>query len=174
MQSITKDSSSGLYRVNLRSERGFVLIVAVLACMVLLAVGILALTMSGQDIRISSRVVGDKKSFSACESGMHKLITDFDPANLVGSTYPNIPDDDYVSVDAANDPASQYSFPAPAHPTTGPGMLPLAGYSMGGGQVWGQTRYDADVTGKNTNYGSEAKVEVGLGYGPVEMTTSYQ
>lgn len=168
MQSIGKDNSSGFYRVNLRSESGFVLVAAILACMVLLAVGILALTMSGQDIRISSRVVGDKKSFSACESGMHKLITNFDPGNLANSAVTN------VQVDPNNDPASRYTVGTPCHPATGPGMLPLAGYSIGGGQVWGQTRYDAPVTGKNTNYGSEAKVDVGLGYGPVEMTASYQ
>ena len=165
MQSTGKENCSGFYRVNLRSERGFVLVAAVLACMVLLAVGILALTMSSQDIRISSRVVGEKKSFSACESGMHKLITGFDPADLAGSATIDFP------VDTNNDPASVYTIGTPFHPTTGPGMLPLPGYSIGGGQVWGQTRYDALITGKNTNYGSETKVDVGLGYGPVEITT---
>jgi len=149
----------------LRSEKGFVLVAAVLACMILLAVGILALTMSSQDVKISTRVVGDKKAFSACESGIHKLITTLDPGNLAGSAVTN------AQVDSSNDPTSLYTIGIPSHPSTGPGMLPLAGYSVGGGQVWGQTRYDAPVTGKNTNYGSEAKVEVGLGYGPVEMST---
>jgi 1,4-dihydroxy-2-naphthoyl-CoA synthase len=50
-------------------------------------------------------------------------------------------------------------------------MLPLAGYSIGGGQTWGQTRYDVTVTGENTSYNSRAQVSVGLGYGPIEMST---
>ncbi len=165
MQSINKHNGLAVNSVNLSSERGFVLVVAVLACMILLAVGILALTMSGQDVKISARVVGEKKAFSACESGMHKLITTLDPGNLAGLAVTD------VQVDSSNDPASLYTIGTPSHPSTGPGMLPLAGYSIGGGQVWGQTIYNATVTGTNTNYGSRVQVSVGLGYGPVEMTT---
>ena len=154
--------------INLRSERGFVLVVAVLGTAILLAVGILALTMSGQDIRISSRVVGDKKAFFACESGLHQLITNFDPASLDGSAVTD------VHVDYSNDPASLYTIATPSHPSSGPGTLPLAGYSIGGGQVWGQTVYDAMVTGTNTDYGSRAQVSVGVGYGPVDMSTTYR
>lgn len=176
MQSHSKHDRSGIDRTGRRSERwpvpgsdrGFVLVAAVLATAILLAVGILALTMSGQDIRVSSRVVGDRKAFFACESGIHGLITNFDPANLGGSAGSNI------QVDPNNDPASRYSVGTPTRPSSGPGMLPLAGYSIGGGQVWGQTRYNGTVTGTNTNYGSSVQVSVGLGYGPVEMTTMFR
>ena len=168
MQSISKHNGLAINFVNLSSERGFVLVAAILACMILLAVGILALTMSGQDIKISTRVVGEKKAFSACESGVHKLITTLDPGNLAGSTVTD------VQVDSSNDPTSLYTIGTPSHPSTGPGMLPLSGYSIGGGQVWGQTRYNARVTGTNTNYSSRVQVDVGLGYGPIEMSTTYR
>lgn len=165
MRSTSDNNGFGVNPVNLSSERGFILVAAILACMILLAVGILALTMSGQDVKISSRVVGEKKAFSACESGVHKLITALNPENLTGSAVTN------VQVDSSNDPASLYTIGTPIHPSTGPGMLPLSGYSIGGGQVWGQTIYNATVTGTNTNYNSRAQISVGLGYGPVEMTT---
>jgi hypothetical protein len=177
MRSTNRHNGFGFNGVNRRperrpvlgSDRGFVLVVAVLGTAILLAVGILALTMSGQDIRISSRVVGDKKAFFACESGLHQLITNFDPVSLGGSAVL-----DPYPVDYSNDPASCYTIATPSHPSSGPGTLPLAGYSIGGGQVWGQTVYDATVTGTNTDYGSRAQVSVGLGYGPVDMSTTYR
>ncbi len=149
----------------LNSDRGFVLVLAVLGVALILAIGILALTMSGRDITISSRVVGEQKAFSACESGVHHLTTILDPVNPSASVVNDQP------VDSTNDPASIYSIGPPVPPTTGPGMLPLAGYSIGGGQVWGQTRYDVTVKGENTNYKSQVQVDVGLGYGPIEMST---
>ncbi len=165
MRSTSDNNRFGVNFVNLSSERGFVLIAAVLACMILLAVGILALTMSGQDVKISSRVVGEKKAFSACESGVHKLTTTLDPENLAGSAVTN------VQVDSTNDSASLYTIGMPSRPSTGPGMLPLSGYSIGGGQVWGQTLYNATVTGTNTDYDSRVQISIGIGYGPIEMTT---
>lgn len=151
--------------MNLRSEKGFVLVVAVLGVAVLVALGILALTMSGRDVRISSRVVGEKKALSACESGIHGMMLSFDPANLAASQVTD------VQVDPSNDPASLYSVGAPFRPTGGPGMLPLVGYSIGGGQTWGQTRFNVTVTGTNSNYKSRVDVSLGLGYGPIESTT---
>jgi hypothetical protein len=165
MQSTKKHQHLRINNLHIGSEKGFVLVVAILGIAILLAVGVLALTMSGQDIRIAGRVVGGKKAFFACESGIHRLITNFDPEDLSG----NAKTDEVV--DASVDPASVYTIGTPAHPSTGPGMLPLAGYSIGGGQVWGQTVYNATVTGENTNYNSRVRISVGMGYGPTEMTT---
>jgi hypothetical protein len=160
MQSIFKRG----YTKNKCSEKGFVLVMAVLGIALILAVGVLALTMSGRDVRISSRVVGEKKAFSACESGFHYVTTIFDPASLQA-----VPK--YQVVDPANDPTSRFWSTTPALPTSGPGMLPLAGYSIGGGQTWGQTRYDVTVNGENTSYNSRAQVDTSFGYGPIEIST---
>lgn len=147
------------------SERGFVLVLAILGIAVLLALGVLALNMSGRDVMISSRVVGEKKALSACESGIHSMMLNFDPADLAGSQLADI------QVDPATDPASRYTIGLPGRPGGGPGVIPLAGYSIGGGQMWGQTVYEAVVTGMNTAYKSRVQVGVGVGYGPVEFTT---
>lgn len=147
---------------------GFALIAALMAIWILTAVGILVFTVSTQDIRISGRLIGEKKAFSAAETGIHRLSQTLDPANLSGSAVSN------VQVDATNDPASRYTVGTPARPASGPSTLPLAGYAIGGGQQWGQERFIARITGTNTTYNSMVQVDVGVGYGPIEITTIYR
>ena len=146
-------------------QRGFVLVAALLANLILLAVGIIALILSTQDIRVSMKVVGDKKALSAAESGIHVLMTTFNPENLASVAVSN------VQTNATVDPDTRYTIGTPSPPTTGPAMIPMAGYSIGGGQVWGQTLYDVAVTGVNTARQTGMTVNVGVGYGPIEMTT---
>ena len=154
--------------VQINSQKGFALIAAIMAMMVLTAVGLLAFALSTQDIRISSRLVGEKKSFSAVEAGIHRFTLTFDPANLNASVVSNI------QVDSGNDPTSLYTIGLPARPTSGPGSLPLPGYAIGGGQQWGQERFNNRVTGTNTRYNSLIQVDVGAGFGPVEISTAYR
>ncbi len=153
------------------SARGFALVAAILACLILMALAILVISLSTGDLRTSATVVGDKKSLSAVESGIHKLSQNFDPSattanfGLGASTT-------WQNVDATNDPGSQYRYSAAAASTMPP--LTLAGYSMEAGQGWGMTRYNIIVEGQNTNYNTRAQVDVGIGYGPVPTGTMYQ
>jgi len=151
-----------------KSERGFALIAALLANLILLAVGIIAINLSTQDIRISMKMVGEKKAMAAAESGIHALTQNFDPGNLMASALTN------VQVDASNDPNSRYTVAAPTLPTIGPAILPMSGYSIGGGQMWGQERYNTTVTGTNTAYNATVQIDIGLGFGPIEITTMYR
>lgn len=151
-----------------QKENGFALIAALLTIWVLTAVGILVFTVSTQDIRISGRLVGEKKAFTAAEAGIHRLTQTLDPANLSGSSVSN------VQVDSSNDPDSRYTIGTPTRPTSGPSTVPLPGYAIGGGQQWGQERFIARVTGTNTRYNSMVQIDVGVGYGPVEISTLYR
>ncbi len=153
-------------RFETQAKNGFALIAALMAIWILTAVGILVFAISTQDIRISGRLIGEKKAFSAAEAGIHQLSLNLDPANLVA-----IPS---TQVDTNNDPQSFYAVGTPARPTSGPGTVPLPGYSIGGGQQWGQERFNARVTGTNTRYNSMVQVDVGMGYGPIEITTLYR
>jgi Tfp pilus assembly protein PilX len=151
-----------------RSEvNGFALVVALLANMVLLAFCVLSVWIATKDIRISSRMVGEKMALDAAEAGLHTLISNFDPNNVTASAATN------VQIDPGN-PHSLYSATVPARPTTGPVMVPLPGYSIGGGQQWGQTRYNTTVTGTNDLYKTKVDIDVGIGYGPIEMTSMYR
>ncbi len=149
-----------------KNRRGFALVTAILAVMILMALGFLALTVSTGDLRISSRVVGEKKALSATETGIHRMMQVFDPATMLASELNTV-----YQVDAATDPATRYVINSVGRPSSGPDMLPLAGYSIGGGQQWGQRRYNSRVTGSNTAYDSSVAVDVGMGFGPIEITT---
>ena len=155
----------------IKGEKGFALVAALLAIWILTSVVMLVFALSTQDIRISSRLVGEKKAFSATEAGVHLFMQSFDPTNLSASVVSN------VQVDATNDAESRYSVmqpPSGCRPISGPATLPLPGYAIGGGQQWGQDRYNVRVTGTNTRYSTFVSVDIGAGYGPVEITTAYR
>jgi hypothetical protein len=149
----------------LSSERGFILLTAILGCVILLALTLLINNLSTSDLRVSSQTVGHKKAMTSAETGLHEMMRNFNPQNLTASAVTN------VQVDSTNDPGSVYSITAPTEPVFGPTFLPMEGYSIGGGQQWGQRVYNVDVTGRNTAYKTSVAIGAGVGYGPVESTT---
>ncbi len=115
-------------------ENGFALIAALLANLILLAVGILAVNLSSGDIRVSMRTVGDKKALNAAETGVHEFTRLFDPATAFsGSVFPV----SFQALSGGQDSATQYSIAQPAVPTTGPATLQLNGYAIGGRRCGG-------------------------------------
>jgi len=147
------------------SEEGFALIAAIMACLILLALGMLVFSLSTQDLRVSAKIVGDKRSLAAAEEGINRLCQAFDPQNPV-----NAP----VKTTRA-DGVSNYTINWPATvPTVGPLGIRLPGYEIGGGRIYGERRYNVSVTGRSTAYKTEVTIGVGLGYGPVDITTLYQ
>ena len=147
------------------SQQGVALVTAILACVILFALAMLVLYLSTSDLRVSGRTVGEKKALNAAEVGIHRMIQNFDPSNLSG--YPL----NDQAVDADNDPYSRYTIGVPGKPSSGNLFLPMSGYSIGGGQSWGQRHYAVTVEGRNTAYGTRVQIETGLGYGPIEITT---
>jgi Tfp pilus assembly protein PilX len=150
----------------LLGEMGFALVAALMAIWILSAVGILVFTVSTQDLRISSRSVGEKMAFSAAETGLYLLTQNFNWQNLNANAVSNTKIDPTAG--------SQYTISVPTIPTSGPGFIPYPGFSMGGAEVWGRARYLASVTGTNTRYNSNVQVDSGIGYGPVDITTVYR
>ena len=156
-------------------ERGFALIAALLAIWILTALGMLVFSVTTQDVRVSSRTVGERKAFSAAESGLHWLTLNFDPANPSNAVQSGV----VVDATSTGDPNTRYGI-GPAYsdgswiPKTGPSAVPIAGYAMGGGETWGRQRFLARVSGTNTGYNSTVQVDVGLGYGPVDISTIYR
>ena len=144
------------------SEEGFALIAAIMACLILLALGMLVISLSTQDIRVSTKIVGEKRALAAIDTGISALSQLFDPNNPILVPQTTI----------RADGVSKYTFNYPTtRPTVGPITIPLAGFSIGGGQRWGQSRYNLDVVGRNTEYSTQVTVGVGMGYGPVEVST---
>jgi len=152
----------------LSSEKGFILVLAIMACVILFALAMLVINLSTSDLRVSSKNVGQKKAMIAAETGIHRMIQNFDPQNLASSVATS------VQVDSTNDPASVYTIGTPFTPIDGPVFLPMIGYAIGGGQTWGQRRYVVNVEGRNTAYVTKVIIQTGVGYGPVEITTMYK
>lgn len=146
------------------SEKGFALVAAIMACLILLALGTLVIALSTQDIRVSVKIVGDKRSLAAAEEGIHSLCQTFDPQSPV-----NVP-----VTTTRTDGRSNYTINYPATaPTTGPLNLRLPGFDIEGGKVYGDRRYNVSVTGRSTEYNTQVTIGVGLGYGPVEIDPQY-
>jgi Tfp pilus assembly protein PilX len=155
------------HRQSIPSEHGFAMVAAIMACLILLAIGMLVIHLSTGDLRTSAMTVGDKKALAAVETGIHRLMQTFDPEYLSATT-------SSTQVDSSNDPNSFYSIGAAVAPTSGPSIIPMAGFAIGGGQQWGQARFNVDITGRNTTYNSTVTVGIGLGYGPVEISLMHR
>jgi Tfp pilus assembly protein PilX len=154
-------------RRRLSSEKGFALITAIMACVILFALAMLILNLSTGDLRVSARSVGDKKAMSTAEAGIHRLMQqmnqNFDPLNQGAFVATNI------QVDPGNDPASVYTIRLPILPTPGPASFPLAGYAN-----YVQQRYNFDVTGTNNAYNTRMEVGVAVGYIQPKSGSDYE
>jgi Tfp pilus assembly protein PilX len=144
-------------------KTGFALVAALMAIWILTAVGILVFTVSTQDLRVSTRLVGEKKAFAALDTGIHALTRDFKYDNLAASRK------ERQLADTGGDLGSLYTINTPWIPTSteGPAAIYYPGFSAAGSEAWGRARYLADVTGFNTRYNSSIQVNVGIGYGPI-------
>jgi Tfp pilus assembly protein PilX len=147
-------------------KTGFAHVAALMAIWILTAIGILVFTVSTQDLRISTRLVGEKMAFAALETGVHALTRDFDYENLSASKKEN------QLADAGGDPNSRYTVGEPwiPRPTEGPAFIYYTGFSAESSNAWGRARYLADVTGFNTRYSSTMQVNTGIGYGPIPVS----
>lgn len=103
-------------------------------------------------------------------------MQNFNPANLAALAVSNMLGDYGSSTSIPQslvDQKSNFWISTPTAPTSGPAALPSAGYKVGGGEVWGQTKYIATVTRNNTNYNARIPIQVGIGYEPVDFTALY-
>ena len=66
-------------KTTLSNEKGFALLAAIIASLILLAVAMLVINMSTGDLMSSSMTVGSKKALAAAESGISTVIQNFSP-----------------------------------------------------------------------------------------------
>jgi len=135
------------------SESGFVLIAAIMGIMILLAVGFIALSISTSDLRIAARLIGERKAFSAAESGVQAMVRDFQFSAMAGSG-------GNVYYDTTNDPTARYRYDTPVlDPTKSEVKRPGDGLTT---YDWCSPLYCVTVTGEDTTYNSKAEIEVGV------------
>jgi Tfp pilus assembly protein PilX len=131
-----------------KSERGFILVVVLIAILILIAVGFFALTTISGDLMITYRLVGERKALSAAEAGVYAVAaiqTAPGAANAVNLT----------PVDSVNDPSAFYQATAPTD--SGLTVVLPGNKSSWSSKVWAVT-----VTGTDTTYNSRVAIAVGL------------
>ncbi len=153
----------------LNNEKGFVLLLAVIACLILVAISVLVMNMTAGNLFSSSETVGNKKAFSAVESGVQEQLLTFQPGPETWTTANN-----YTQNCAANIDSSGYIWQtitdASNSTTVGvdsntvfstcqPAQYGAPVPSAGGG-FW--CRYTEEIIGRNTLYNSVARVGVGI------------
>lgn len=148
-------------------QGGFALVAALIASLLLLAMGMLVIQISTQDLKAGAATVGGKKALAAVDTGVHRLLSSYDPAAASTTLFMQ-----WYSLDGGADPNSRYRISMPAASRQAP--VPLPGYSIEAGQGWGMTRFDVRVEGQNTSYNTSMDVDVGMGYGPVPTGTIYR
>ena len=150
-------------------NKGFAIIAALLAILVLTAVGALVFTITTKDVRVSMRVVGEKKAFSAAQAGIHDLVRNSNAnAGIIANYTPS-----EVQVDPSADPETIFTI-VNSNIAGVPPSIPMSGYEIGGyagSKHWGQAITNKGVTGANRSFKSSVTIDVGIGYGPIEIST---
>ena len=142
------------------------LVAALLAMMIMLALGFYALSTTTQDMKTSTHIVAERKAFSAAECGLHALCLTFDAGNPGASVVTN------GACDAANDPNCRYDIAAPQRDAAVP-SINVIGADLTGGKKWSSQVWKTTITGKDTGYNSSVSVAVGVTFGPVPDDPSY-
>lgn len=133
-----------------RSEQGFALVLALIACMILIALGALIMTLSTGDIRTSSQLLGQKRAMIAAEKGVIRLLQQYNFDNIPNATQTTLGDD------LAADPNSLYTINIP----NATGTMHPAGFSMD----WQLSTYDVEVTGWHNHYPGNVTIGLGVGH----------
>jgi hypothetical protein len=145
-----------------KSEGGFIFLAAIMGVMILMAVGFFALTITGQDITISSRLVGERKALSAAEACVHYVCAQLDPSTL--TSYSG------VYYDTAN-PTVSFSTSLPSL-NKQISNLAVPGYDLAKGWTSG-AGFNTVCTGRDAGYNSLSNVAIGTTGRPVKYDLQY-
>ncbi len=126
------------------------MIVALMAIVILTAIGFFALTMISGDLMISSRLTGERKAMSAAESGVQAQI-----GNGVELSTVFLADGSCIQVDPTNDPSSCYIVVSKVNTKRQVSLGGMGTFAM-------SDVYNITITGKDTNYGSSMTIDIGM------------
>jgi hypothetical protein len=164
----------------IESSKGFVLIIALIACIILSALAVLVITLSTGDLKTTVVILGGKKATAAVESGYHILAQpparytnsfNRDFCTFAGNTYvtncTNLTFNTWLDVDAANMQGAQYRIIAVAQQVLMPPVPPYTPTDVG----FGSPRFVVRLEGRDRTYSSTTQIDAGIAYGPVFVGT---
>ena len=128
------------------------MIVAIMAAVILMAIGFFALTMISGDLMISARITCERKAYSAAESGVHAIYA----SSLNFTQLLSYSNATCIQVDPTNDPSSCYTV---AVTTNTNNQAP----GVGGGSCTNCKSfiYDTAITGHDS-CGSQVSISIGM------------
>jgi hypothetical protein len=134
-----------------------------MATLILIAVGLFAMTITTQDVRIAGRIIGERRALSAAESGAHAVLMQLNPVAPVALPVAGICPAQ-IQIDPASDPGITYCYPAqPARNPTMP-TITMPGFDLSRAYVGAV--FDTTITGQDNNYGTTARIAMGSAYAP--------
>jgi len=164
----------------IKNQKGFALLAALIACLILLAVGMLVINMTTGELFTTTALVGQNKALIAAETGVTKIMTDGFPENWTAANNytvhadcgaPGFTDYTWQIIPHSTDANTQFAVCAPRVSQL-PSMH-APGYALGGGGgstvSYGYMRYDTTAVGRSTVYNTQTKLDVGVGFGPVPI-----
>lgn len=136
-----------LIKTKAKSDKGFVLIVAIMTVVIMVAIGFFALTIISGDLMISSRLASERQAFSVAETGAHVVFAAIDLNNFANAD--------------VNDVHINPEYPNLTYSSrTAPTKLSIA---VGGFDASSKAQvFETLVTGRNANDGSSVSVAIGL------------
>jgi hypothetical protein len=156
-------------------EAGFAFIAALLATLVITSLGVLIFTLTTRDIRVSVKSAGEKMAASAAESCIQQIILQADNSFGIIESYV-VPSS--TSIDPSN-PNNTGFYTLSNNTQTWvqkvPTSRPIAGYEMGGTGAthdWSDKIFNKTCVGTDSRYMSRFDLDVAVGYGPIDMSTS--
>jgi hypothetical protein len=155
-----------ILKSGLKSEQGFVAIVALFAALVLIAIGFYALNTTSNDLFISAKMVGESRAFAASESCWNIFAATYDP-----STY----DPNAASVTDTNtiDPSDPNLTCTTKRQTLPSLPVSLSGFEGSGGVSWVYLVWQLTIDGNDNSYLGHAQTQSAVAYGPVKGSTEY-
>lgn len=123
------------------------MLAALFGILILLAVGVLALTMASQDIRMSANLVGENRAAAATEAGAHRYLFTFNPETAPRDVNGRLTN---LSNEAVNAAANELTYNV-----TGQGQINFID-DIGG--TMGNRVYRVVITGNDGRYNASAQV----------------
>lgn len=143
---------------NLKDERGFTIIMALLALLMLTSFAVLIFTLTTKDLRTSVRATGEKICRSAAEAGVEKLLLQASNSFAAMSGYSVL--DAYTTSKTMVDGYSSYTISQGAN-HVGTLFVDIPGSSQGLIQNYISAK---TITGSDSRFTGEVDIEVAVTY----------
>jgi Tfp pilus assembly protein PilX len=163
------------YRKIIKTSEGYVFVAALLAMFIMTAIGILIFSLTSHDMLTTAKLMGEKRALNAAETGVHELLqqmaTNAGDATKVTTTRQSI------TVTSGNQiKTDYYTLSMNAPPADAIKTVTKSSFQIGGtGTQSERGAYNVtnfSVLGESGDFGGRVIIDVGIGYGPVDLSTN--